>query len=53
MSLTEQAELARGSFDVWLGKNNGTAWSFTNLYDAQKQSLVWIGVSVIFAASFW
>lgn len=53
MSLIDQANLVRSGFDEWLGKHNTDEWSLIRLNDAQKQSLIWIGVSVIFAVCFW
>lgn len=39
-------------FNRWLGASNGE-WSLLNLTDAQKQSLLWIGISLIGSLSFW
>ena len=41
------------TFNSWLSKNNAGPWSITALTDAQKESLLWIGVSFIFILAFW
>ena len=57
MSLSDQVNdqvgQARDFFDRWLGEHNGNESFPTRLNDAQKESLLWIAVSFIFAAAFW
>jgi len=49
----DQVDNARSFFDRWLGQYNGAEVFPYRLNDAQKESLMWIGVSVVFAACFW
>jgi len=51
--VSNQVDQARNFFDRWLGEHNGNQSFPTRLNDAQKESLLWIGVSFIFAAAFW
>jgi hypothetical protein len=38
---------------AWLTKYNDTPWSITHLTDAQKESLIWVGISILLAIVFW
>lgn len=51
--VSDQVGQARNFFDKWLGEHNGNESFPTRLNDAQKESLLWIAVSFIFAAAFW
>lgn len=51
--LSDQVRAAQSFFDKWLGKHNGAEEFPYRLNDAQKESLMWIGVSAVFAACFW
>ena len=51
--VSDQVGQARNFFDRWLGEHNGNESFPARLNDAQKESLLWIAVSFIFAAAFW
>ncbi|ORX36020.1 peptidase M50B-like-domain-containing protein [Kockovaella imperatae] len=46
-------EESLANFDSWLSRDNAGPWSLFSLTDAQKESLLWIGTSIVTVVAFW
>jgi hypothetical protein len=53
MTVQSQLQSTQESFNAWLTSSNTGEWSLTHLRDAQKESLIWVFISMTLAFAFW